>query len=931
MEQLICYILIGLGVLVVLSLILLLRTKKLILSWGISLLLCALILAGAGCAGLRYQQAQREANYNYIYMSLSYMKADETDAAALYLKRVNLKNDYCLLSAQTLLEQMRSNPTMAQLRLDMLKELDHLTVDQEDAMELLQKNTPDEDHRRKVIRTLQDLVPLSEAQKDALEQKFDMERGDLDEDELEKMELEERLRLEINQAIGQVNSKGALEKAIELVHLSPSQSNRLLLASVIAEVTYNDGKIKTSYFSSVEGVSGTDTQAEEADFYGEQYEDLCEDLEDVQEDIEHAEGEKLTTLIQKQQSLSDQAELARMQAEHVFAFRAMNSIADIYTLEAQVVRAKLYYAMRTYQEAFSVLDAAADSTQAKLSSNAALVNALELVQDTYQGENLIGVDSPEFRQEMRLLMGGVHPDMISFSLSPLATDFSEYMIDDQKNYGTGLYVIDLDDSAYPTIQVQLGGQKNVINRVASKETVVLSDTRNVLTTYEVLEEQSAHGLNSICFVVDTSGSMNGQPIADVQDALLQFLGNVDSYTEMSLVLFESSAGTAVPLTMNSGQMEDGILAINSGGGTDITSGIQEGTAALNNAKGTPTMIVMTDGQSSIDMSVVQAAVDQGITIFTIGFGDVNDELLQIIADLSGGQYLRAESSDELTSIYNSLRRVIGNTVTVRYTVSETDETNRYFYLRDEFSGLTTREPYQIGESSENGDSIDGVTITSLPVFQTRETLDTLLESEIPTFTISVNGTSLSQVTSAAIGTNACILENQSDYYLRLQVPSTLSDGSYDLILHTQDGQTLIFPQYLWIGQDVNYRYFRAGDLEFYSYDALLLPDGRLVLGTSISFSNPPKTEEQVNTLAVSLDGVLTFQLTDPTPLLAEGTYADVIHLSDQGTASASGILQIEYGDAAYAHRIHPTLLSGDMILEYSNEGSCIKAKEVSGS
>ena len=41
---------------------------------------------------------------------------------------------------------------------------------------------------------------------------------------------------------------------------------------------------------------------------------------------------------------------------------------------------------------------------------------------------------------------------------------------------------------------------------------------------------------------------------------------------------------------------------------------------------------MTDGQSDIDMGVVQEAAAEHITIFTIGFGDVNDELLQSIAD-----------------------------------------------------------------------------------------------------------------------------------------------------------------------------------------------------------------------------------------------------------------------------------------------------------
>ena len=62
---------------------------------------------------------------------------------------------------------------------------------------------------------------------------------------------------------------------------------------------------------------------------------------------------------------------------------------------------------------------------------------------------------------------------------------------------------------------------------------------------------------------------------------------------------------------------------------------------------------MTDGQSSIDLGAVQEAVDQGITIFTIGFGGAVDEVLQTIADMSGGQYIRADSSTELINVYSS--------------------------------------------------------------------------------------------------------------------------------------------------------------------------------------------------------------------------------------------------------------------------------------
>lgn len=933
MNPFIFYGLMAAAVLPVLLVILLLLLKKLPLSWGISLIVCALILGGVGYAGIRYQREQEAENYGYIYMALSYMEEGELDPAALYLKRANLENDYCLLSAQALLEQMRSNTTMAKFRLDMLNSFDRLSVDQEDGIDLLRKAGSNDSDNERAARALQDLIPLSESRKNELQRKFEMERGDLDEDQLEKMDKENRLRLEINQAISQENSKTALTKAIELVHLSPSQDNRLLLASVIAEVTYNDGKIKTSHFSLVEGPVKVDTQEQEADLYGEQYEDICDDLEKVEAKIETAEGEKLVQLIEEQRTLSEQAEVARTRAEHVFVYRALNSIADIYTLEAQIVQAKLYYAMRNYEEAFQVLDAAANSSQAKYSNNETLLNALDLVLDTYQRENVIGLDSPEFRQGMQTLMGSAHPDLISFSLSPLATDFAEHLIDDQKSYGTGLYVINLDQSQYPTIQVQLGGQESVIERVANKEAVVLSDTYNTVTAYDVQEAHAAQGLNSICFVVDTSGSMDGQPIEDVRKALLQFLNDVDSYTEMSLVLFDSGAVTSVGLTMNAQQMENGIRAITSGGGTNISSGIQTGTAALSAAKGTQTMILMTDGQSSVDSSVIQAAVDQGITIFTIGFGGVNDQLLQSIADASGGQYLRAETSTELASIYNSLRRVIGNTVTLTYTVTD-ENTERYFYLRDDNSGLSAREVYQLGSDSAAEDSTGGMSITSAPVFQTREDLNSLLERQTEYFTLAVNGTQLSKVNNVMLGTTICPISSQSDSYLRVQVPVSISDGAYDLTLRALDGSKLVVPRQLWVGSRVDHRYYSAGDLSFYAYNALLLPDGQLVLGNSVSISDNSGAQGELQTVSVQLAGVISFPIGVDSTIFAEMeglSYSDVIRIGENGTANAWGALKMERSDKAYYSYADTTLFTGEMVLNYSSAASQFTTSEVSGS
>ena len=96
-----------LGVLLAALSIVLLRGKRLSGRWGVSLLVCALLLAGSGGTALVKQIQSRDAQYGSIYLALCYLEDGSTDPAALYLKRVEDSEGYYFLAAQTLLEQAR--------------------------------------------------------------------------------------------------------------------------------------------------------------------------------------------------------------------------------------------------------------------------------------------------------------------------------------------------------------------------------------------------------------------------------------------------------------------------------------------------------------------------------------------------------------------------------------------------------------------------------------------------------------------------------------------------------------------------------------------------------------------------------------------------------------------------------------------------------
>jgi len=104
------------------------------------------------------------------------------------------------------------------------------------------------------------------------------------------------------------------------------------------------------------------------------------------------------------------------------------------------------------------------------------------------------------------------------------------------------------------------------------------------------------------------------------------------------------------------QMTEMINAMTPQGNTALLDAIWEAYLYLlkeNDREAINAIVVMTDGQenaSSLSLKALQQRfaqnADVSIVVFTIGFGeDVDDDMLENIARIGGGQYRRANETD----------------------------------------------------------------------------------------------------------------------------------------------------------------------------------------------------------------------------------------------------------------------------------------------
>ncbi|MBR5603123.1 MAG: VWA domain-containing protein [Bacteroidales bacterium] len=157
---------------------------------------------------------------------------------------------------------------------------------------------------------------------------------------------------------------------------------------------------------------------------------------------------------------------------------------------------------------------------------------------------------------------------------------------------------------------------------------------------------------------------------------------------MGLIVFSGETFTQVPLTTDHGMMLNMLKDMKCGmleDGTAIGDGLASAISRLKDSEAiSKVVILLTDGDNnagSIDPNTAaEMAKLFGIRVYTIGAGtrgtapypvqtpfggvkyqqvevNINDALLQQIADATGGKYFRAESEEKLEQIYDEIDRM----------------------------------------------------------------------------------------------------------------------------------------------------------------------------------------------------------------------------------------------------------------------------------
>ncbi len=175
----------------------------------------------------------------------------------------------------------------------------------------------------------------------------------------------------------------------------------------------------------------------------------------------------------------------------------------------------------------------------------------------------------------------------------------------------------------------------------------------------------------VALVIDVSGSMAGEPLAEAIAAADSFIDAVPSGSELALVTFGDSATTVIGFTSDLAEIRDGLTGLQAGGETALYDGIIQATLLFPPDESRNSIVILTDGADTASVApeaqAVNAMVRAGLTVFAIEYetSETASDPLLSLTEAAGGSVFQAGVAD-LGPVYQSIGARITSQYVLRY-------------------------------------------------------------------------------------------------------------------------------------------------------------------------------------------------------------------------------------------------------------------------
>ena len=426
--------------------------------------------------------------------------------------------------------------------------------------------------------------------------------------------------------------------------------------------------------------------------------------------------------------------------------------------------------------------------------------------------------------------------------------FEAFFADTASQKRNAFSITSVDATEFETVKLVVNVDPSI--SITEKELKGMIEVKDCNVNIEdfTVEKVTYSGAN-ILLCCDTSGSMSGQPIDDLRNAVRAFVESASDVEDVALVTFNGGVDQTYKFGTDKELLISAAGELSSGGGTNMYGAILKSIEEFAPTDNTLSFILLmsdgADGTShsaeAIQNNIGAVCKEKGIVLFSLGLGDnVNAEYMNTLATVTGGYFVYVNDSATLDAFYTKLRSQILNRYIITYRAKDTLRASRdvTVSLKDSVNNnvvYDTKQYYLNGtdaDVSQDGQSQNVIGLKNLSV----SGLDTRrVFKNSNAVTVNLKGTKFTDQMVFNIKLDGKLNYENIPYTfvdsqtLQLTLPGGMACDVYDLVVDV-DGQRAVLTDELTVSAKGMEKTTTFGNYVFTSDTRIDSDDGVLLSG-----------------------------------------------------------------------------------------------------
>lgn len=245
--------------------------------------------------------------------------------------------------------------------------------------------------------------------------------------------------------------------------------------------------------------------------------------------------------------------------------------------------------------------------------------------------------------------------------------------------GDDVAIKSVDPSAFPKMTL-------VVESPETKpDEIDITENEEGVEDLKVSALTRSGGSVDVVLVIDTSGSMLGEPFAAAMRAARSFIAKLPDEISVGVVSFADRPTVASQITSDHDAALDALSTLHPDGETALYDGLRV-ASGLFSGDGQHNIVVLSDGGDTVSNGSLQAAAraarDAEATIRSVGLrsGEFDAKALQSLARLTNGKY-EAVATANLQDLYQQVATEIASQFVITYTSEAPEASDAQLVVR----------------------------------------------------------------------------------------------------------------------------------------------------------------------------------------------------------------------------------------------------------